>query len=93
MKNFNKIGSAPISRRELVTGSIAAGSACLLLATNANATTTARVSKTAVHFDTVALTDHKCGSCKNFMAPSSCRFVEGSITSDCSCWIWTGKVG
>ena len=83
-------GSAPISRRTLLAGSIAAGSAPLLLATKANATV--KVPQAAVHFQTVASTDRNCGACKHFMAPSSCRFVEGTVSSNCSCWIWTAKV-
>lgn len=95
MKHSGKFGSAPISRRTLVAGGIVAGSASLLLPTDASAT--AKVSQSAVHFKVAANgapTDgHSCGACKHFMAPSSCRFVEGSISSDCSCWIWTSKVG
>jgi secreted PhoX family phosphatase len=91
MKNSSDFGSAAISRRKLLMGSIAAGAAPLLLATKANAT--AKVSQAAVHFKTAANTDHNCGACRHFMAPSSCRFVEGTISSDCSCWIWTSKLG
>ncbi len=91
MKNSGDFDSAAISRRKLLMGSIAAGSAPLLFATKANATV--KVSQAAVHFKTAANTDHNCGACKHFMAPSSCRFVEGTISSDCSCWIWTSKLG
>ena len=90
MKNSSNFSSAAISRRTLLVGSIAAGSAPLLLATKANATV--KVSQAAVHFKTAANTDHNCGACRHFMAPSSCRFVEGTISSDCSCWIWTSKL-
>ena len=91
MKNSSNISSAEISRRTLLVGGITAGSAPLLLATKANATV--KVSQAAVHFQTAANTDHNCGACKQFLAPSSCRFVEGTISSDCSCWIWTSKLG
>ncbi len=91
MKNSTNIGSAAISRRTLLVGSIAAGSVPLLLATKANATV--KVSQAAVHFEAAANTDHNCGACRHFMAPSSCRFVEGTVSSDCSCWIWTSKLG
>jgi hypothetical protein len=91
MKNSTNVGSTAISRRTLLVGSIAAGSAPLLLATKANATV--MVSQAAVHFKVAANTDHNCGACRHFMAPSSCRFVEGTMSSDCSCWIWTSKLG
>jgi secreted PhoX family phosphatase len=92
MKNSSNIGSAAISRRALLAGAVAAGSAPLLLATSASSATT-KVSQAAVHFRIAANTDHNCGACRHFMAPSSCRFVEGTISSDCSCWIWTSKLG
>ena len=90
MKNSSDFCSAAISRRTLLVGSIAAGSASLLLATKVNATV--KVSQAAVHFKTAANTDHNCGACRHFIAPSSCRFVEGTISSDCSCWIWASKL-
>lgn len=91
MKNLGKKHSAPISRRELVTAGLAVGSAALLPASNANAMT--KVSKTAAHFTETASNGHSCGACNNYMAPSSCRFVDGAVSKECSCWIWSGKVG
>ena len=90
MKTLNNIGSAVISRRTLLAGSVAAGSAPLLLATQANATV--KVPKAVVHFADAANTVHTCGTCKHFMGPSNCRFVEGAVSANCSCWIWSGKV-
>lgn len=89
MKNSNDTVGA-ISRRTLLVGSLAAGSLPLLLATKANATV--KVSRAAVHFETVADGGHNCGACRHFLAPSSCRFVEGTVSSGCSCWIWTNKI-
>jgi len=91
MKDSSNIASSGISRRTLLAGCVAVGSAPMLLATRASATV--KVSQAAVHFRTAANTEHNCGSCKHFLAPSSCRFVEGTISSDCSCWIWTSKIG
>ena len=90
MKSSNFSGSSAISRRTLLVSGLAAGSAPLLLASRANATV--QVPQAAVHFQTLATNDHNCGACKHFLAPSKCRFVEGMVTSDCSCWIWTHKV-
>jgi len=91
MTKPSDIDSAGISRRTLLVGGVAIGSAPLLLATTA-AGATAKVTPSAVHFRTAANTEKNCGACKHFMAPSSCRFVEGTISSDCSCWIWTSKI-
>jgi hypothetical protein len=83
------LGSTPISRRMLLAGGVAAGSASMLAATNAHATV--KVPKEAVKFSTVASNGHNCGSCKQFLAPSDCRFVKGPVAVDCSCWIWQSK--
>ena len=91
MKKANDNGSSAISRRTLLAGSLAAGAAPLLLATKADATV--KVPQAVVHFKTAANTDHNCGACKHFLAPSTCRFVEGTVAADCSCWIWTHKLG
>ena len=90
MKTSSNIGSAGISRRRLLAG-VVAGAAPVLLAAKASGATV-KVPQAAVHFQTAANTDHNCGACKHFLAPSSCRFVEGEITSGCSCWIWAGKI-
>jgi len=90
MNNSSKFGTAEISRRTVLAGGVAVGVAPLLLATGAGATV--KVSQAAVHFRTAANSERNCGACKQFLAPSSCRFVEGTVSTDCSCWIWTGKI-
>ncbi len=91
MKNLETKHSAAISRRDLVAAGVAVGSAALLGASSANAMT--KVSKSAVHFTETASNGHSCGACTNYMAPSGCRFVDGAVSKDCSCWIWNGKIG
>jgi hypothetical protein len=89
MADASNLRSATISRRKLLIGGIVAGAAPSLLATKASALT--KVPATAVHFTTVASNDRNCGACKHFMAPSSCRFVDATVSAGCSCWIWTSK--
>jgi len=86
MKNVQK----EISRRMLIVGGVAAGSASLLAAADAHAS--AKVQKSAVRFSPVAtVAGHSCGTCKLFKAPSDCLFVQGPVSQDCSCWIWRDK--
>jgi len=89
MRNSTEGGSPAITRRRLLVGGVA-GAAPLFLAGRAGATI--KVPQSAVHFETVASTDRNCGACKHFLAPSSCRFVEGTVSTGCGCWIWAGKV-
>lgn len=91
MDKFRNNVSAPISRRTILAGGVAAGSASVLAATGAKAMV--KVSRASVGYKTVATAGHKCGGCKLFEAPSSCRFVEGTISPDCSCRIWLNKIG
>jgi hypothetical protein len=81
--------STQISRRMLLAGGVAAGSATLLAATDANAKV--KLTKDSVKFATTATNGHNCGSCKLFLAPSDCMFVQGGTSATCSCWIWQGK--
>lgn len=91
MEKSPRYGQSPISRRAIIVGGLVAGSASLLPAADADAKI--HVPQSAVMFRTSSNNGHNCGSCKLFLEPSACRFVEGPITSDCSCWIWLGKAG
>jgi hypothetical protein len=88
MKNFNASNSTQISRRKLLVGGVAAGSATLLAATDANATV--KLPKSAVRFSK-ATNGHNCGSCKLFVGPADCMFVQGPTPPEGSCWIWRAK--
>jgi hypothetical protein len=90
MSNSSNMGSTAISRRKVLTCGIAAGAAPLLLATKASATI--KVPPSAVHFATAANAGRNCGGCRHFLAPSTCRFVDATVSAECSCWIWTSKV-
>ena len=91
MKKIENSPAAPISRRTLLAGGVAAGSATVLGASGAQAMI--KVSQASVAYKTVASAGHNCGACKLFEAPAGCRFVDGPISPYCSCRIWLGKVG
>jgi len=75
----------------MLAGGIAAGAASMMGATGAKAMI--KVSQASVGYRTAAMEGHNCGVCKLFEAPSSCHFVQGSISPDCSCRIWLSKIG
>jgi hypothetical protein len=91
MEKFKNSASALLSRRKMLAAGVAAGSASVLAATGAKAMI--KVSQASVAYETAAANGHNCGACKLFEAPSNCRFVEGPISSDCSCRIWLSKIG
>jgi hypothetical protein len=81
-----------ISRRTILLG-FATGGAVALAAGRASALemSPVKVSKDSVHYQAVAESDHRCGACKLFVAPSSCVAVSGEIGPDCGCRIWLPK--
>ena len=89
MKKIQARDSAQVSRRMLLVGGVAAGAASLL--TESDASATVKVSQAAVRFTSVSTTDRNCRSCKLFVEPSSCVFVEGPTSPDGSCWIWRSR--
>ena len=89
MNKIHTLGSSQVSRRMLLTGGLAAGSASFLAATDANATV--KVPKTSVRFSAASSSGKNCGSCKLFIAPSDCMFVQGPTNPEGTCWIWSSK--
>lgn len=79
--------NAKVSRRALVVGGVAATS--LLPAGEASANI--KLSKSAVHFGAPSADGKDCRSCKLFLAPASCMFVEGATEPSGYCWIWSRK--
>jgi hypothetical protein len=73
----------------LLAGGMVAGAAPLIAAPDAGATV--KVSKTAVRFGVASRDGRTCGSCKLFLPPSACAFVEGTVDPNATCWIWRGK--
>jgi secreted PhoX family phosphatase len=89
MKKIHTRGSTQVSRRMLVVGAAAASAASLL--TESHAKATAKVSQASVRFTSVSNAGRNCRSCKLFLEPSSCVFVEGPTSPDGYCWIWRSR--
>ncbi len=51
----------------------------------------AKVTKATVQYQDAPKGGHQCASCSNFMAPSSCKVVSGTISPRGWCSIWTPK--
>ena len=91
MNNAIKTGSAGFSRRSLLVGVAAAGSAPIL-ATSA-AAAMAKVSQAAVAYQNSPKNGQSCADCNLFLAPSACKTVSGAISPNGWCDIWVKKVG
>jgi hypothetical protein len=91
MSKLIKIGSAEISRRTLLAGVAAAGSAPILAMSVTPAM--AKMSQAAVAYQDSPKGDRSCVGCNLFVAPSSCKTVDGTISPNGWCKIWVKKAG
>ena len=79
-----------LSRRHVLRGVlIAAGSAPILLSGNNPAY--AKVPKQSVSYRETPNAGKSCSICANFVAPSSCKLVEGSINPEGWCGLFKIK--
>ncbi len=85
------VHSNGISRRTVLLGCVAGGAGVLATGAKALEMSPVKVSKDSVHYQTVALAEHRCDACKLFVKPSCCIAVSGPISSDCGCRIWLPK--
>ena len=80
-----------VSRRTVLFA--AAGAAPLLATLTGGAEAAAKVSKDAVHYQPTPKNGQDCDDCKQFVAPGSCKQVEGAISPKGWCRLWVKKVG
>jgi len=50
-----------------------------------------KVSQSAVHYQNAPQNGQDCGHCSQFMAPSSCKLVDGNINPTGWCRLWVKK--
>jgi hypothetical protein len=80
----NKSG---FSRRTVLIA--AAGAAPLLALTGGQAQ--AKIAQTAVKYQTMPKDGHQCDGCVQFVAPNSCKLVDGDISPTGWCSLWVKK--
>ena len=78
-----------LSRRALLRGLLAAGSAwCLPRLGLAGA---GKLSKEQARYQDRPNGEQKCANCRNFLPPSACTVVEGTVSPDGWCVLWAKK--
>jgi hypothetical protein len=78
---------AMLSRRSLLRG--AAAAAGIVGATSNLAGAQPKISKVAVNYQDHPDGDNRCDKCAQFQPPDSCKMVEGTISPQGSCRIFT----
>ena len=92
MAKISEIQSTPLSRRAIVTRSVAgaAGVAVLFgLVTEA----AAKMSQKSVDYQDTPKNDQECSNCSLFQEPNSCTIVDGDISPKGWCKFWAKKAG
>jgi hypothetical protein len=81
-----------VSRRNLLRGAtLAAGGAAFLAATMTAQRAEAKMAQTAAGYQTTPKDGKRCSDCAVFVAPSSCRLVDGTISPEGYCRFFVKK--
>jgi hypothetical protein len=81
------------SRRSLLksAAALAGAATCAGMTSNREAWAQAKASKDAMKYQDKPKGDQKCSNCLQFVAPDSCKVVEGKISPDGYCIAWVKK--
>lgn len=89
--NTSKDGSRPMSRRAaLARTALAVGTAAASLASR-RADAQQKVAQTAAQYQDHPKGQQKCDGCAQFQPPSSCKIVDGTISPNGWCLLFTPK--
>ena len=78
-----------LTRRTLLQVGSGAAGAVSILGLSARGAKAAKVSKAAVAYQDSPKGDQNCASCRLFTAPNACKQVEGDISPNGWCTIWS----
>jgi len=80
-----------ISRRVVLAGTaVAVGAAATAIAVS-QAAAQQKISRDVAKYQDTPNGDKRCDGCFNFQAPNACRFVEGNISPNGWCQLFTPK--
>ena len=87
---MSKSGSGGVNRRAAL---IIAASAVPLLALGSGGAKAAKMSQTASKYQPTPKNGKQCDGCNLFVAPGSCKSVDGAISPTGWCMLWVKKAG
>jgi len=85
----NKCGKNGISRRTVLFAAAGAAPVLALMSGPAQA----KMAQAAVHYQPDPKEGHQCDGCNFFVAPNSCKVVDGEISPKGWCALWAAKKG
>lgn len=77
-----------LSRRTVLQGAAIAGAAAVPVLLAGAMPASAKIAQSGVSYQDSPHGSSKCGGCKLFLAPSSCKSVAGAISPNGWCRIW-----
>ena len=80
-----------ISRRTVLRGAAVAAGAVPVLLAGMNAAEAAKASQASVTYKDSPKGSQSCANCSLFVAPASCKSVDGAISPNGWCNIWVKK--
>ena len=81
------------SRRAVLRAGLTACVASGFAAAAARAQSTPKLAQNVVQYQQTPKDGNKCSGCVNFIAPSSCKIVDGTINPDGWCVAYAPKTG
>ncbi len=79
------------TRRAVLRGLFAAG--CTLCLPRFGRAADGKLSQVQAQYQDKPKGDQKCANCMHFVAPNSCKVVDGTISPDGWCMLWVKKEG
>ena len=76
-----------LSRRTVLIAATGAAPLLALMSSEAQA----KLAPAAVKYQTTPKDDHQCDGCVQFVAPNSCKLVDGEISPTGWCSLWVKK--
>ena len=77
------------SRRKILQAAIGAVGAVSIFGLSARSAKAAKVSQKAVAYQNSPKGDQNCANCRLFTGPNSCKQVEGAVSPNGWCRIWS----
>jgi hypothetical protein len=78
-----------MTRRTLLQAGAGAIGAVSILGLSARSAKAAKVSQAAVAYQNSPKGDKNCANCRLFVSPNACKQVEGAISPNAWCRIWS----
>ena len=83
--------SPKISRRHLLKGVVLLAGASLTASLDRHALAQQKASKESMKYQDAPNADKQCSNCAQFVAPNSCKIVEGTVSPQGYCIAWQKK--